>query len=208
MIQSQHPIKAVIFDMGNVILKVDHMVACRKFAQFSSFSKEVIYSKLIGTKLEDSFERGFIEPEPFYEATAKKIGVDISFAQFSAIFNDVFFDHDGMPEVLLQVKKRVKVLALSNTNYLHYRWVEKKFKVMDNFEQKVLSFEMGYRKPEPEIYMKALDILQCRPEETVYIDDVEDFVKGARNLGLNGIVFKSYEYFKSELLKFMGGLPL
>ena len=59
-------IKALIFDMGNVVLNVDHMIACRKFSAGCNLSKEEIYNKIIGTSHKDSFKRGKIRSNFFY----------------------------------------------------------------------------------------------------------------------------------------------
>jgi HAD superfamily hydrolase (TIGR01509 family) len=202
MVDNLNQIKAVVFDMGNVVLKVDHMIACKKFSRFSDLSKEDIFKKIIGSSLEDSLERGLISPESFYESISKKIGVDISFDDFSNIYNDVFSTNDGMSEIIFELKDKVKIMLLSNTNELHFSWVDKKFSVLKNFNQRVLSYKIGARKPEKEIFLHALDVLDLMPKETVYVDDLEEFVKASGKLGMNSILFKSPSAFRSELLKY------
>ena len=48
---NNNQIKVIIFDMGNVVLKVDHRVACKKFSSFSDLTKEDIYKLIIGSRL-------------------------------------------------------------------------------------------------------------------------------------------------------------
>ncbi len=108
MKSNTYSIKAVIFDMGNVVLNVDHMVACKKLSEFSNLSKEKIYKKIIGTRLENSFERGIISPHTFYKSVIERIGADISFNSFSSIFNDVFTTNNGMNETIIKLKDKVK----------------------------------------------------------------------------------------------------
>jgi glucose-1-phosphatase len=200
---STQTIKAVVFDMGNVVLKVDHMIACDKFAQFSNFQKEKIFENMVGTKLEDRFERGMMTPQSFYESTIAKIGVNISFDVFSEIFNDVFCTNPGMSEIIGQLKKDLKIMLLSNTNALHFSWVDQKFDVLKNFKQRVLSYQVGARKPEKEIFLHALHLLGCRPEEVLYVDDLIPFVRASRQLGMHAILFRSFSSFHSELLQYI-----
>ncbi len=197
-----NPIKAVIFDMGNVVLRVDHMIACAKFSEFSDLSKEEIYDKIIGTRLEDSFERGIISPHTFYESVVERIGASISFDSFCAIYNDVFTKNNGMSEIILKLKNKVKILLLSNTNKLHFLWVDKKFNILKNFNERVLSYEVRSRKPEKEIFLYALNLLEYKPDEILYIDDVVDFVDASKKLGMNAILFRSFSIFQSELLDY------
>jgi glucose-1-phosphatase len=202
MKSNTYSIKAVIFDMGNVVLNVDHMVACKKLSEFSNLSKEKIYKKIIGTRLEDSFERGIISPHTFYKSVIERIDADISFNSFSSIYNDVFTTNNGMNETIIKLKDKVKILLLSNTNKLHFSWVNERFDILKNFNKRVLSYETGSRKPEKEIFLHALDILKYQPDEIIYIDDVPGFVEASKKLGMNTILFKSFSMFKFDLLRY------
>ena len=106
-------IKALIFDMGNVILNVDHMIACRKFSECCNLSKEEIYNKIIGTSHKDSFKRGKIRSNFFYLSVLDRLGVDIPFEDFNLIFSDVFSVNNGMPEVISWLKGRAEIIFLN-----------------------------------------------------------------------------------------------
>ncbi len=202
MIPDNNHIKALIFDMGNVVLNVDHMIACRKFAEFSSLSDEEIYKNIIGTSLEDSFERGEISSNTFYLSVLEKICADIPFEDFNMIFSDVFSLNNGMTEVISRIKEKAGIILLSNTNKLHFSWVEKKFDVLKEFKVRVLSYEVGIRKPEKEIFIFALEKLGFKPEEVLYIDDVKEYINSAKELGINGILFESADGLVTELKKY------
>lgn len=203
----ENHLKALIFDMGNVVLNVDHMKACRKFSEYTDFPEEEIHKKIIGTNLEDSFERGKVSINDFYVSVMDRIRADIPFKDFNIIFSDVFSLNAGMTDVISWLKGRARIILLSNTNVLHFSWVQEKFDVLKNFEKKVLSYETGTRKPEKEIYLYALDFLGCRPEEALYIDDIKDFIDSSKKLGMNGILFKSFPGFVSELKEYFPGFP-
>ena len=63
----------------------------------------------------------------------------------------------------------------------------------------VFSFEVGYRKPEKEIFMIALEKLKLKPEECIFIDDREKFLQTPRELGFKVILFKNYTQFVKDL---------
>jgi putative hydrolase of the HAD superfamily len=54
----------------------------------------------------------------------------------------------------------------------------------------VYSHEVGVSKPDPAIYLEACRRLGVRPEEAVFLDDVEAAVDGARAVGMSGVVFR------------------
>jgi putative hydrolase of the HAD superfamily len=55
------------------------------------------------------------------------------------------------------------------------------------FDQVVISGEVGLRKPDPEIFQHALDLLGLPPEECAFIDDIEHNVRAAERLGMVGV---------------------
>ena len=72
------------------------------------------------------------------------------------------------------------------------------------FDAIVISGEVGMRKPEPEIFAHALDLLGVLAEETVFVDDLAHNVQAAVELGLVGIHHTSYETTASELEELFG----
>ena len=67
------------------------------------------------------------------------------------------------------------------------------------FDVTVFSCAEGTRKPEKEIYQILLTRLRVKPHETVFVDDRSDFVRGAENVGIHGILFQDINQLRSEL---------
>ncbi len=61
---------------------------------------------------------------------------------------------------------------------------------------------MGVRKPEPEIFYKALHILHRKPEECLYIDDREENIQAARSSGMNAVLLEKPEDLEKKLIEF------
>jgi epoxide hydrolase-like predicted phosphatase len=72
------------------------------------------------------------------------------------------------------------------------------------FDDIVISGEVGLRKPEPEIFHLAADRIGLRPEECVFIDDLELNVDGARAVGMTAIHHTSYDGTRRELESLFG----
>jgi putative hydrolase of the HAD superfamily len=58
---------------------------------------------------------------------------------------------------------------------------------------------VGLRKPEPAMYQRALDILGCKPERVLFIDDRQENVAGGLAAGMNVIQFTGADALRSEL---------
>ncbi|GLU49692.1 HAD family hydrolase [Nocardiopsis ansamitocini] len=69
----------------------------------------------------------------------------------------------------------------------------------DTFDAVVISGEVGMRKPEPEIFAHALELVGLPPEECVFIDDIEHNVTAAQELGMVGIVHTDPELTRKRL---------
>ena len=57
------------------------------------------------------------------------------------------------------------------------------------FDDYILSYEVGYMKPHPEIYIEALKKARARAEECVFLDDLPENIEGAQRLGMNSILY-------------------
>lgn len=86
-----------------------------------------------------------------------------------------------------------KVVMLSNTGDFIEGYLEK-FGVNDIWDEKFLSYELGMKKPDPEIFQYALDKMGFEPQDAYFIDDREENVEAAKRLGIKGILYPSAEF--------------
>jgi len=69
----------------------------------------------------------------------------------------------------------------------------------DMFDVLVFSCLEGVMKPEQRIYEITLERLGSKAEQTVFIDDRQDYIRGAQKVGLNTILFNNIDQVKDEL---------
>jgi HAD superfamily hydrolase (TIGR01509 family) len=92
-----------------------------------------------------------------------------------------------------------RLILLSNTNPWHWHYALEHYPVISDFQDRVLSYEVGVLKPHPAIYRAALE--KTRPgDRVIFTDDIETNVAAARIMGISGIHFQSAEQLKQELL--------
>jgi len=73
------------------------------------------------------------------------------------------------------------------------------------FEQVVLSFEIGFRKPEPEMFAMAERCADLPPQRCILVDDLEGNCEGARRAGWHAVHFQETESAKNDLLQIICG---
>lgn len=104
-----------------------------------------------------------------------------------------------MEDLIQTLRGHYRLLLLSNTNEWHFDFCLNKFPVVGLFDDHVLSFRLGCRKPDSAIYAHALKRAEAPPEECVYIDDIREYVDAARTQGIHGIRFQGAARLKSSL---------
>ncbi len=192
-------IKAVIFDLGNVLVNYDIKKAAKRFSAESGLSTREIWKRFFLSRFEQAYTRGEISTREFHKIACKTLGVSLPLAVFSHYWNDIFFENPGMEKLLVRVKKHYPLYLISNTNALHFNYIKKRFKLLRHFRRKFPSHKVGARKPDPRIYRRVLKQIHLRPEETVFIDDMKSFIEGARRTGMHAIVFRGLKRLIRDL---------
>ena len=183
-------IKAVIFDLGNVLVNYDVEKAAQRFSAVSGLSTREIWKRFFLSKFEQAYTRGEISTREFHRIACKTLGVPMPLATFRHYWNDIFWENPGMDRLLAQIKKHYPLYLISNTNAMHFTYLKKHFKLLRHFKRRFPSHEVGARKPDPKIYRRVLKKIGLCPEETVFIDDMKSFIAGARKVGIHAIHFK------------------
>lgn len=106
--------------------------------------------------------------------------------------------------MLKQLKKQgYKIGLLSNSAIFSIQSVKRKTKLLDNFDYKVFSYDIGTIKPDTKIFKVMLKKARCKPGEALMIGDTfKDDIAPARKIGMNAIHFKNYKKLRKEIGKF------
>ena len=196
----QNTIKAVIFDLGGVIVPLDFERGYAAMKPLCRCPPEEIPRRLDSTDLMYRLEIGQVEPGEFARAMCKVLDLDLDFEEFCEVWGSIFPPRTLIPGSLLEaLRSRYRLLLLSNTNAIHFPYIRKNYPLLRHFHHFVLSYEVGALKPAPEIYREAIAQSGCGPEECFFTDDVLDNVEAARREGIDAAQFVSYEQIKMEL---------
>ncbi|MBM4273896.1 MAG: HAD family phosphatase [Deltaproteobacteria bacterium] len=178
-------LKAIAFDLGNVLVKVDHQRFCKELARIAKTTPEDIFSAIFESGLESRFDTGRLSERDFYERVRKHLGLSVPFLQFCLLWNEIFEPMERIEEILERLYPRYPLFLLSNTNSLHFSYIEKRFiHIIPYFESFILSYLVGSRKPEPGIYQALIKEMGARPERCLFVDDKLPFVEAAREHSL------------------------
>lgn len=182
-------IKAVIFDYGKVIstspgknTRYDIAVAFNR--------DEDIVGKAIGMFIKD-LRIGNISEDDFWKKMSEQLNTSVpnnKYELWRKGFREKLVIFEDMISYVRKLKeKNIKVAVISN-NIMPWVDIIKERNGYAEFDLVLNSCEVGLSKPNPEIYKLALDKLNVKPSETIFIDDREENVETAKQLGMHVLI--------------------
>ncbi|MBI4418431.1 MAG: HAD-IA family hydrolase, partial [Ignavibacteriales bacterium] len=106
---------------------------------------------------------------------------------------------EGMPDLLQRVASSVPVGMVSNTNETHFEYCRRNFIFLSIIQRHFLSWKLRVMKPDVAYYARVLEQLALPANRIVFIDDIPENVKGAKQAGMVGIVFEGTQRLRQEL---------
>jgi len=192
--------KAIIFDLGKVLVHFDFKRGYRALEGFCPYTAAEIPRRIGRTDLVQRFETGLVEPHDFVEQFSRILDLQLDYDRFCEIWSCIFTEI-LIPESMLEaLAARYRLLLLSNTNALHFAMLRVTYgHLLRHFHDLVLSYEVRAMKPHPEIYRAALQRAGCLPAECFYTDDIANYVAAARQMGIDAVQFESREQIEREM---------
>lgn len=197
---SNELIKAVIFDLGRVIVPFDFERGYARIEAMTGIPAREVPARIRPTGLVERLESGKIEPRDFVRELSETLGLRCTYEEFCRIWSSIFLPETLIPEELLRgIAARYRLVLLSNTNAIHFEMIQANYPLLKHFHAMILSHEVGAMKPAPEIYRRAVEAAGCLPEECFFTDDIAEYVEGARRCGIDAVQFRSAEQIEAEL---------
>jgi len=126
----------------------------------------------------------------FIEKVMHKYKLELKPEEFRDIWNHIFEEDRAVRQIILYLKsKGYPIFLLSNTNELHFSYIMERYPIIHYFDEWILSFEVGAKKPHEKIYDVIFEKRSLERHEVLYIDDIPEYVNAAAGYGIPGIVF-------------------
>jgi putative hydrolase of the HAD superfamily len=196
-------IKAIVFDLGNVLIPFDYNIIINKLDLIEEGLGKRFYNLYqINYHLHRAYEKSAITTEEFLSNMLNFTEHKIDSETFCKIYSEIFTINEALTRLLPVFKQNYKLILLSNTNYIHQQYGYKHYKFFEHFDKLFLSHEVKAVKPEPEIYKAVMSYTNLKPNEHLFIDDVQEYIDGAKNMGWNAIRFVSNFRLEKELANY------
>jgi putative hydrolase of the HAD superfamily len=198
----REPPRAIIFDIGRVIISVNLARSFETFGQRDGPSTEQVWKALETDSRWADWQEGRMTPRDWHKHLCNKLRLSLDFEEFCENWNRVLEPAPILPEALFErLARSCRLALLSNTDPIHVAHIEATFPFVRHFSVRVYSCRVGSSKPAPGIYHHALRELDATPQETLYIDDIRENAAVAAHLGMVGFHFISPEDLLSEFTR-------
>ncbi|MFX0035155.1 MAG: HAD family hydrolase [Candidatus Hermodarchaeota archaeon] len=199
-------IKAIIFDLGGVVIDLDFSNFYNKIITQSPLNKPQTPIMLEFFRQSDIYHQGNMTDDEFYQLACDLLQVCmLDQSEFYSAFNSIIsgFNMEVIELIkLIRESNRYKLLALSNVNASHWDYILKeKWDFIKYFDELILSHEIHLIKPDPKIFKYAIHKAGCKPKQIIYIDDGLNNVRSANDLGIIGIKYTNIVELTEELKK-------
>lgn len=190
----------IVFDLGNVLIPYDYTPFLAKLNEIKKGLGEKLTNLYNSNySIHRDFEAGKLSRNQFLGIMNDWCEGLIDEEFFCHAFSDVFTENKDVISLLPVLKKKYKLVLLSNTNEIHMKYGWEKYDFLKYFDKLCLSHEIGAVKPEKEMYEAVEKFTHCPPEEHIFIDDVKEYAYGAKLAGWDAIQFTGYDDLVKEL---------
>jgi HAD superfamily hydrolase (TIGR01509 family) len=193
-------VKAVVFDLGKVLVDFDYMIAARRLAARSRMTPERLMALLVRSPKFLEYERGRVTRRELFDEICRATGFNGSLEEFACFFSDIFAEIKPMVE--LHAKLRASGLAtyvFSNTNDLAIEHIRRAFPFAANFDGYIFSYEHGLLKPEAGLYEVVERQSGRRAGELLYLDDRPENTEAGATRGWQVILHESPEKSRAAI---------
>jgi epoxide hydrolase-like predicted phosphatase len=183
-------VKAVIFDFFGVICSDEYWQTIKEDSDISDKFEQ----------LSSDVNLGKISWNDFIWEVAEETGRD------AAAVKKMYEEQSMNPQLLTYIndlRNNYKLALLTNASKGQLGPLVSSVGLDKLFDEIFISSELGMTKPDHRIFEHALEKMNVKPSETVFVDDLEKHVSAAKDLGINSILYEDFQQMKQELEKIL-----
>jgi epoxide hydrolase-like predicted phosphatase len=199
-------IRAVVFDIGGVLEITPDLGVMRQWETRLGLPAGSMQDRMRDAWAGGSI--GAITEDEVHQAARERLGLDER--QLAAFMADLWREYLGTPNTELieyarRLRPRFRTGIVSNSFVGAREREQAAYGFEDLVDEIVYSHEAGMSKPDPRIYALACTRLGVRAQETVFLDDAEICVTGARDVGMNAIRYQDNAQAIAEIEALLTG---
>jgi glucose-1-phosphatase len=194
--------RAIIFDIGRVLINLDIHKAQLALAKGLQLGPEEIWSAILKDPRFPDWQEGRISPRDWHLHLCQRFSLALDFDQFTKVWNSTLDPQPMLPDTFFaHLSKSYRLALLSNTDPIHVAYLETNYTFFRYFAKpvRIYSCAVGASKPNPLVFREALRACKVQAHEAVYIDDIAEYAQAASALGCAGLQFHNAQALHRDL---------
>lgn len=194
-----HSIKAIVFDLDGVYFnkgKAEFLSSLTRYGVEEASAKSVF---LTSQHMAD-YKLGKIDDNEFWTWAESQWHTGLSNHELIELMLDGYAIDERVMQLAKTVRRKgYKTLICSNNFPARIQGLERKFGFLQQFDTAVFSYQVHAAKPSTEIFAELLRRSGRQPQEIVYADDKPTALTGAKDLGINTLVYTDFDTYRDDL---------
>lgn len=188
-VRNPQSVKALLFDLGGVLIDVDFERVFQCWQQRSRLSVAQMREHFSMDAAYQQHERGAIDAREYFAHLRDLLGLECTDDEITLGWNAIFGDRIAETiDAVRAARKKFPCFAFTNTNPTHQvRWTADYPEVVSGFDRIFVSSELGLRKPERAAFDAVVRAIEFEPAEILFFDDSQENVAGAHDAGLQAL---------------------
>jgi epoxide hydrolase-like predicted phosphatase len=195
-------IKAVLWDMGGVILRTEDFSFRKKWANKFNMDEKKLAKIVFENEKSREATLGRVSDDEVWKWIGKEFQLS---AQEENQFQNEYFAGDRMDWDLLkqiqELRSRCKTGLLSNAWKGAHFTLDSKYPGWNVFDYIFFSAEIQLMKPDQKIFQHVLSFMKVLPEETIFVDDQIGNIEAAEKSGILAIRFQNPEQAMKDIIQ-------
>ena len=195
--------RAVLFDLGGVVLDIDIDRPLSVWQPHSRLSPQELRAAYRQDGPWHHHETGHLPAEGFLAHLREVLALDCDEETVRAGFNAILVaEIEETVRLLDAIRPDVPRYAISNTNPVHVAEIERSFPtLLPRFDRVFVSHEIGQRKPDAAAFHHVLDAIGVEAPQALLFDDLLPNIEAARAIGMQAVQVRGPEDVRRGLLE-------
>jgi putative hydrolase of the HAD superfamily len=196
------PLRAVVFDYGMVLSAPPDPAAHQRLLELTQLPRALFEENYWRLRLD--YDRGTLNGHTFWQQLARNVSIALAPDTIQQLIEQDVRLWAGVDTRMVRWAEQVRATGLrtavlSNMGEELLAYIRNNHSWVRNFDHCTWSCEMRMVKPEAAIYRHTLEKLGVRAEETLFLDDREENVEGARKLGIHAVRYRGLATLPADL---------
>jgi len=198
-------IDALLFDLGNVVVRIEFSRIFGFWANRSGQTIDTIRSRFSFDVFYERYERGEICRSEYFDSLRRSLKIRLSDEELAEGWASIFTGEIlGMRSLLQRLASQVPLYVFTNTNECHEEvWRRIYAETLGCFQKIFTSHAIGMREPEPAAFAKIAAAIGVRPNQVLFFEDLYENVEGARAIGMEARLVRSIEDIEQAVVEWV-----